>query len=282
MKTAVDRSPATKEITAMTRRPLRIATFLAPAFFPFYAFLVRRISRHLGVPVELFVGTSYEQMLTDADAGFLCGLAYLELTGGPDRLLEPLAAPVLCGERYGGRPVYFSDVVVRRDSPCRSFADLRGRCWSFNEALSHSGYGVTRYHLVRLGETRGFFGQVIEAGWHERSLQLVCDGQVDASAIDSHVLAVTVRDRPELAERLRVIDSLGPSTIQPFVASRRLPMPWRVAMRTALLGVGRDPGARRMLAQAMVDGFAPVDDGNYDDLRRMRATCAAADFLTLR
>jgi phosphonate transport system substrate-binding protein len=266
----------------MTRRPLRIATFLAPNLLPFYASLVRRIGERLGAPAELFVGTAYAQMLTDADAGFLCGLAYLELAGGPGAALEPLAAPVPRGERYGGRAISFSDVVVRRDSPFRRFADLRGRSWSYNEPLSHSGYGVTRYHLVRLGETRGFFGRVVEAGWHERSLQLVCDGHVDASAIDSHVLAVALRDRPGLAGRLRVIDSLGPSTTQPFVASRRLPGPLRAAMRAALLGVGGDPGAREALGHALVDGFAPVDDGSYDDLRRMRAACAAAGFLTLR
>jgi phosphonate transport system substrate-binding protein len=266
----------------MIRRTLRIATFLAPNLLPFYAYLVRRIGQHVGVPVELFVGTTYQQMLTDADAGFLCGLAYLELSEGPEPALEPLAAPVLRGQRYGGRPVYFSDVVVRQDSPFRSFADLRGRSWSFNETYSHSGYGVTRYHLVQLGETGGFFGRVIEAGWHERSLELVCEGQVDASAIDSHVLAVALRDRPELSGRLRVIDSLGPSTIQPFVASRRLPDRVRKAMRAALLEVGGDPGAREALAHALVDGFVAVDDASYNDLRRMRAACTEVGFRTLR
>jgi phosphonate transport system substrate-binding protein len=264
----------------MLGRPLRIATFLAPDLLPFYAFLVRRIGERLGVAAELFVGTCYGQMLTEADAGFLCGLAYVELTGEPPAL-EPLAAPVLRGGRYGGRPVYFSDVVVRRDSPLRRFADLRGRSWAYNEPLSQSGYGVTRHHLVRLGETRGFFGRVVEAGWHERSLQLVCDGEVDASAIDSHVLAVARRNRPGLAARLRVIASLGPSTIQPFVAARRLPAPVRAAMRAVLLGVGRDPAARPALRRALVDGFAPVDDASYDDLRLMRAACAAADFRAL-
>ena len=32
-----------------------------------------------------------------------------------------MAAP-----RYQGRPVYFSDVIVRRDSPAMVFDDLRG------------------------------------------------------------------------------------------------------------------------------------------------------------
>src|SRR5262249_17618910 len=151
-------------------------------------------------PTELFVGTSYEQMTECADGGFLCGLAYVELNAGPERLLEALAAPVLRGERYGGRPGYFSDVIVRRDSPVRTFADLRGRSWSYNEPWSHSGYGITRYHLVRLGQTRGFFGKVVDAGFHKRSLELVCTGEVDASAVDSQVLAVALHNEPGLAD----------------------------------------------------------------------------------
>ena len=71
------------------------------------------------------------------------------------------------GDRYGGRPIYFSDVIVHRDSPFRSFLDLRGHSWAYNEPLSHSGYGITRYHLLELGETGGFFSEVVEAGFHE-------------------------------------------------------------------------------------------------------------------
>src|SRR6266851_7384114 len=34
------------------------------------------------------------------------------------------------------------------------------------EPLSQSGYGITRYSLLRLGETQGFFGQVVKTGSH--------------------------------------------------------------------------------------------------------------------
>ncbi len=114
-------------------------------------------------------------------------------------------------------------MIVHRDSPFRSFLDLRGRSWAYNEPLSHSGYGITRYHLVELGETHGFFGEVVEAGFHETSMRLVAAGEVDASAIDSQVLAVALRDDPSLARSLRIVDALGPSTIQPVAVSKRVP-----------------------------------------------------------
>jgi hypothetical protein len=41
--------------------PLRFATFLAPNMLPVYRFLADRIADRLGRPVELVVGTSFDQ-----------------------------------------------------------------------------------------------------------------------------------------------------------------------------------------------------------------------------
>jgi phosphonate transport system substrate-binding protein len=196
--------------------------------------------------------------------------------------VELLAAPVLQGERYGGRPVYFSDVIVRPDTPFKSFADLRGHSWSFNDLDSHSGYNVTRYHLVKMGETRGFFGNVVAAGFHQESIRLVATGKVDASAIDSQVLAVALRDDPELARQIHVIDTLGPSTIQPVVAASKLPSSLKSDIRAALLNIADDPRARERLSLGFVERFAPVEDSAYDDIRRMLAAAEEAGFMTLR
>jgi phosphonate transport system substrate-binding protein len=260
-------------------RTLRFATFLAPRLLPLYTFAARHVGACLGLPTELIVGTSYDGVAGLAEVSFLCGLAYVELVEAGEPL-EAVAAPLLQGARYGGRPVYYSDVIVRRDSPFRRFTDLRGRSWSYNEPRSHSGYGITRYRLVELGETAGYFGRVVEAGWHERSIRLVHAGEVDASAVDSHVLAVTLRDHPDLAAGLRVIDSFGPSTVQPVVVVSWLPAPLKEAIRAALVGMADGPGAA-VLARGMVERFVPVTDAHYADLRRMRAACAAADFLAL-
>lgn len=265
----------------MIRRLVRFASFLAPAMYPVYEFVSRYVGDRLGVAVECFAAGCYDE-LADADVSFVCGLAYIELCG-PGRLpLSPVAAPVLAGPRYRGRPIYFSDVIVRRDSDFLSFGDLRGASWCFNECLSHSGYGITRFRLVELGHTAGFFGAVVESGYHARSIRLVREGAIDASAIDSHVLALALRDDPALADDLRVIDSLGPSTVQPVVVADWLPEDLRDGIRRALLEMGDDPAARPWLQRGLVTRFAPADDSSYDDLRRMKAACEEAAFLTLR
>ena len=248
--------------------PLRFATFLAPNMLPVYRFLAERISDRLGRPVELVVGTSFDQFEQgEADLGVICGLPYVWLADRHPPPVEPLAAPVLSGERYGGRPVYYSDVIVRHDSRITCLEELRGCSWAYNEPASHSGHTVTLYGLVRMGARPGFLGRVVEAGFHQRAIRLVAAGSVDAAAIDSQVLAIELPDHPRLADDLRVVGAFGPSTIQPVVAASRLPDGWKREVRELLVCLADDPTARPALDHGLIEGFAAVDDGAYDDIR---------------
>jgi ABC transporter, phosphonate, periplasmic substrate-binding protein len=135
---------------------LRFATFLAPNMLPVYRFLADRIGHRLGRPVELVVGRSIDEFERgEADLGVICGLPYVWLADQHPAPVEPLAAPVLAGTRYGGRPVYFSDVIVRHDSPILRLEELRGRSWAYNEPASHSGHTVTPLQPGRHGRPAG-------------------------------------------------------------------------------------------------------------------------------
>jgi phosphonate transport system substrate-binding protein len=262
---------------------LRIGTFLAPNIMPVYEAVTEEIGRRLGMETELVVETDYEACVRDEnDVCFVCSLPYVEFERRGIAPAIPIAAPVLVGDRYGGRPIYFSDVIVHRDSPFTSFLDLRGHSWAYNEPLSHSGYGITRYHLVQIGETHGFFSEVVEAGFHETAMRMVATREVDASAIDSQVLAVALRDEPSLARSLRVIDALGPSTIQPVAVSGRVPDQLRAEIQHVLTTMHQDPAVRERLAIGMVERFAPVGPSSYDDIRRMLDVCEGAGFMTIR
>jgi phosphonate transport system substrate-binding protein len=263
---------------------LRFGTFLAPTMLPVYQAIADEVGARLGMSTELVVETGYENCRNDTnDVCFVCSLPYVMLERQGIAPASPVAAPVLEGDRYAGKPAYFSDVVVHRDSGIRAFAELRGRSWAYNEPLSHSGYGITRYHLVTLGETNGFFGEVVEAGFHERSVRMVRDRAVDASAIDSQVLAIELRDHPELAASLVVVDALGPSTSQPVAVSRRFPPEFHDEVRDVLVGLHRDPAFRKgVLGRGMVERFVSVGPEAYDDIRRMVDACEAVGVTEIR
>jgi phosphonate transport system substrate-binding protein len=267
----------------MAKSRLRALTFLAPNMLPVYRFMMEHLSRQLGCEIELVAGLDYDQIY-EADLAFICGLPYVLYTRpqAADSPIEALVAPVLHGDRFQNRPIYFSDVIVRQDSPFRTFADLRGRSWAYNEPQSQSGYGITRYWLVKLGETNGYFSEVIESGFHQRSIQMVCDGEVDASAIDAQVLAVELRDHPQLATQLRVIDSLGPSTVQPLTAASHLPLTLKQDIQATLVEIHHDPDGRAALDSGFIDHFVAVSDTDYSDIRAMQAACEEAHFLSLK
>jgi phosphonate transport system substrate-binding protein len=262
---------------------LRVGTFLAPSLKPVYEAIAAALGSQLGMEAELVVETDYENCANDInDICFVCSLAYLTFQRDGISPSVPVAAPVLSGERYGGQPVYFSDVIVHRDSEIPSFEELRGKSWAYNEPLSHSGYGITRFHLVELGETNGFFGEVVEAGFHENAIRMVADGVVDGSAIDSQVLAIEMRDHPELRERLRVVASLGPSTIQPVTVTKRFDPVLTGKVQEVLLKLHRQSEMKQILADGLIDRFVAVDDRSYDDIRMMLDACGKADFHELR
>ncbi len=261
---------------------LRFATFLAPSLEPTYAWIAATLGERLGTTAELHVGEEYAELADGrADVAFLCGLPYVHLADAPEPTVVPVAAPILRGRRYGRRPIYYSDVIVRADSSVAAFEDLRGGSWAFNEPDSQSGFGVVRSHLARLGETDRYFGRVVEAGFHDHAIRLVAAGAVDAAAIDSHVLAIALRDEPTLAEQLRVVEIMGPSTIQPVVASTRLDPAVRSSVRAALVGLADDPVAAGTLAVGLIEAFTPVRDRDYDDIRAMERAADGAGLVGL-
>ena len=202
---------------------LRFANYLSPLLHETYANIVHYLGTKLETPVSLAIGTSTNEFEEDqVDLGFLCGLLYIHTTRMQPRHLELLSAPVLKGTRYGGQPIYFSDVVVRAESSYRSFADLRGCRWAYNEQASHSGWNLVHYNLHQHGETLAYFSQHIKSGSHLASLELVLQGQADATAIDSHIYDVLCQQEPALALQLLVIDTFGPSPIPPLAISTRL------------------------------------------------------------
>jgi phosphonate transport system substrate-binding protein len=253
-------------------KPLVFANFLAPNMTSVYAFVTARVGRALGMPAEMIEGRDFEQLRNGSvDLAFLCGLPYVRLCRERPGMLRLLAAPVLDEPRYEDRPVYFSEVIVRREDRARSFGDLPGRSWAHNDPDSFSGCLLVRHHLRQMDETEAFFGGVTFSGRHQESIRQVVNGEVDASAIDSHVLGVERLRNPDLAGELRVIAVLGPSSIPPVVATSRLPGEVQLRVREALCQLGSDSVSRQVLAGGLIRRFTPIDDRAYDDIREKLA-----------
>jgi len=241
------------------------------------------IQQTLQIPTQFVDDVSWPERERRFDQGeiqvcWICGLPYVWKADQPLAAIELLAAPVMQGRRYADRPVYFSDVVVRRDSRFQLFEQLRGASWAYNEPRSHSGCYITRYHLATLGETGDFFGRIVESGAHQVSLRLVLEGAVEASAIDSTVLELELRRHPDLAAQLRIIEHLGPSPIPPWLVSTQVPAELRSRLRAVLLHMECDPQGQAILAASGIARFVSVSDRDYDPIRHMAQVADRVSF----
>lgn len=249
---------------------LRFATFLSPLLYESYAAIARYVSEQVNCPTSLSVGQSLNELATEKiDVAFLCGLLYVHFTRRPDCPIEVIAAPVVQGERYQGHPIYFSDVVVRRESSYKKFADLQGCTWAFNERASHSGYNIVLYNLQERRLDTSYFGMMLETGAHRASLQAILEGRADATAIDSHVFDVLCSREPHIAAQLRTLDMFGPTAIPPIVINKHIDEHTKQHMREALYTMHSHATWAKQLHHGLIERLAPIEDSAYDSIRSM-------------
>jgi hypothetical protein len=86
----------------------------------------------------------------DLGCAFMCGWPFAQSDPQPRLIAAPVPSPV----RYGGRPVYFTDLVVRATADFRTLDDTFGFRLGYTVEDSQSGYNAPRHHLrgVRPGE----------------------------------------------------------------------------------------------------------------------------------
>ena len=266
--------PAPRHRDSMNPNPLTFTSCQAPiAEFTMQA-VAEYLGHKLGIATRYINTIDWPERFVQLDAnqidvGWICSTPYIHRHDTLKLNIELLAAPVMAAPRYQNRPVYFSDVVVRSDSRFRTFDDLRGASWAYNEPSSQSGYHCVRWFLAEHNLDGRFFGRVIESGAHANSLNLILSGAIDASAIDATVLEMRLAHEPALQNQIRVIAGIGPSPIPPYVIGKHVPTELRHALRHALTHMHEDANGLEILQHGQLAHFAEVTDTDYDRTRQM-------------
>ncbi len=213
---------------------LRFISYLAPSIpHELFEHVARQVADRCGVPTTIDFDPTISGPLEGdddpfgdgrADVGFVCAPTYRWMR---DRVtLLPALVPL--DARAGGRPVYFADVVVRKDSGVELFEELRGRRWAYNDRNSRSGW----FSMIdRVDGDIRFFSELMHAGSHLQSLDAVRAGRADAAAIDSNVFVRQSR------HDLRVIESWGPFAIQPVIVRNGVDDVLKARVARALLEI---------------------------------------------
>lgn len=230
--------------------------------------LLQYVGEKAGIPVELVLRKSYQEMndlleKEEVDVAFVCSPPYII---GHDKFgLELLVVPQINGE-----PLYYSYVVVPKDSEAKRFEDLRGKVYAFSDPLSNSGKLVPTYFLAKMGETPdSFFKGYIYTQSHYNSIEAVAVGFVDGASVDSYVWDLADATNPKFTKKTKIIEKFIPFPFTPFVIRKEIDPALKERIRGAFLNMHSDAKGKEILNKLRIDKFVKVPDSFYNPVREM-------------
>jgi ABC-type phosphate/phosphonate transport system substrate-binding protein len=205
----------------------------------------------------------------DLGLAMMCGLPWAHHHPRPIIVAAPRPSP----ERFAGRPVYWTDIVVRASAPYRCLTDTFGGVAGYTLADSLSGgvafaLHVAARHPQGLRAYRSTVGQLIHA---RGVIEALCDGRIDVGPLDAYYHALLARHEPVLAEQVRVIDRTAERPIPPLVATARLDDATLARLRASLQAVAAEPAMRDTMASLLLAGFAFPAAADYEPLAALAA-----------
>jgi len=211
----------------------------------------------------------------DLGCAFMCGFPFARSQKPPKLLVAPVPSP----QRYGGKPVYFTDFIVRAPADFRTLEDTFGGRIGYTVEDSQSGFNAPRHHLlkfrtaVRPALYKESIGPLVTP---RRIIEAVLENRIDVGPLDSYCHDLLKKHDPALTDRLRVVATTAAAPIPPLVAASDLDDATVARLRNALLEVGRRPELAKLRDTLLLQGFAAVDPRAYAvTLERERAALAA-------
>ena len=200
----------------------------------------------------------------------MCGWPFAEAVPPPHLLAAPVPAPA----RYSGRPEYWSDLVVRADSPHHSLEDTFGGSVGWTIEDSHSGFNMLRHHLLqhRSADRSQLFEQSVGGLVNPLgALTAVANGRVDVVPVDS-VCHDLLRAGDHPATRVtRIIGRTEASPIPVLIASHDVDAGLAQDLSHALLDAHNDRALAPHLSAMLIERFVRPDAAAYErgrDLHR--------------
>jgi ABC-type phosphate/phosphonate transport system substrate-binding protein len=207
----------------------------------------------------------------DLGCAFICGYPYALAVPKPVLLAAPVPSP----GAYGGKPVYWSDLVVRANAPFVELNDVFGQRLAYTIEDSQSGYQAARELLAPYARERGgrlFTATVGPLITPRRVAEAVIAGEADVGPLDSYAHDLIRAHEPELAARLRTIATTTPTPIPPLVAAPGIATADIEHLRAALLDIAGAGELRSIRSALLLDRFVEVDPEDYGVLlERARA-----------
>ena len=208
----------------------------------------------------------------DLGLAMMCGLPFARRAEIPGLKPTQIAAPVPSLARYAGKPVYFTDIVVRADSPHPTLEDTFGGIIGYTLVDSMSGGVALRCHLesFRTPQRPRLYRKTIGGFVNARNvIEALAAGVIDAGPLDSYYHDLLKRNDPGFAAQVRLVASTAAMPIPPLVATAALAQVDLSRLQAALLSASTSPELTPVLERLQLRGFALPDPESYAVLADM-------------
>lgn len=235
----------------------------------FYKKILAYLSQKISLPIQLVQRETYEEINNlikenDLHAAFVCTGAYV--AGHDDFGMELLVVPVAYG-----KSVYYSYIIVPKDSSAHTLEDLRGKKFAFTDPMSNTGKLSPTYMLAKMGEDENqFFSSFIFTYNHDKSIEAVAKKMVDGAAVDSLIWDYLNFTDPRFTSKTKIISKSASYGIPPVVVPKELNNQLKEELRTIFLHMHEDAEGRKILNEIKIDRFIEVSDDIYDNVRTMQ------------
>ena len=253
------------------QRPILIA--LASVMSPhetigYYRKIADSIAKQTGRQTILIQRKTYAEvnMLLangDIDIAFLSTGAYSSYRGMNEIELLVMA-------EHLGNSLYTSEIIVHKDSPIQTMADLEGKIFAFTDPLSYSGHMVIEEHLRQQNTIpEKFFKRYFYTYNHDKSLWAVANKIADAASLDSQIYEYAKEKTPELAANVRIIASMGPAPTGPVVISKKLRSEQKEQLRLIFLTLHENSDVSEAMQGLVIDRFVVPSPDLYEPLHKL-------------
>ncbi|MBO9549166.1 phosphate/phosphite/phosphonate ABC transporter substrate-binding protein [Pseudomonas sp.] len=235
--------------------------------------LLQRLSQAAGVPVELVIAASYESVVDaivsgGADIARL-GPASFVLANRRDPGIEPFATFTLSAGPYTPAGSHYQALLLTRGNSVENIEQLRGKRVALSDPASTSGSLVPSVEFpAEVGSPLPqFFGALVYAGTHDKALEALLDGRVDAAFVASERADAYLARHALSPAALKVQWRSRPIYYDPYVFSASLCPALKERIRAAMLD---DPKAMAaFVASQDASGLVPVSQAEYAPLRQL-------------
>jgi len=241
--------------------------------------LLSTVSAHAGLNVEVIehappAAIDDLWLRTDMAAVFMCGLPYSRADPKPKLIAAPVPSPV----EFAGLPKYWSELVVRSDSPFHDLESTLGGTICLTAPNSQSGYAAALQYLMAFDMARGGKAGARSPLYREiaapavtplGAVTAVVAGAADLAPIDAYAYRLLQKYRGDLTSKLRTVACTARTPIPPLVASTAGVASSGAAtvLRAAFTAAHRDPALKVLLAGLELSHFVTPDPRDYDALR---------------